>query len=147
MNHTEIGEVIEIRDNTTVHIKVKQTEKCGDCGSKSSCHTLSDASKERYVTALDPFGLKIGQRVKINLEAKNLVKASAIIFLSPLFGLFLGAIAGSYIAKSQGFQISADAGSVIGALLGLGISIIGLKIYNYILEKEKKFYPTVVEIM
>ena len=145
MEHTEIGEVVKVF-NRTVEIRVNPTENCGACGVKDSWHTGPRISTDRLVTALDPFGLKIGQRVKINLEPKNLIKASIIIFVLPLLGLLLGAVAGS-LATTAGYWDYLDLGAVIGGFAGIGISVLGLRSYNKKLEKTDQYYPAVVEIM
>ncbi len=144
MEHTEVGKVVGVFEHT-VEIRINPTEDCGSCGAKSSCHEKSGNSKERFVTASDPFGLKIGQWVKINLEPKNLVKASIILFVFPLSGLLLGAIAGSLIAGTAGYND--DLCAVIGGFTGIGISVLGLRLYNRKLEKSNDYYPSVVEIM
>ncbi len=146
MEHTEIGEVVKIF-NRTVQIRVIPTENCGSCGVKDSCHTGPQISTARLVTALDPFGLKIGQRVKINLEPRNLVKASIIVFVLPLLGLLLGAVSGSFATRAAGYLDYLDLGAVIGGFAGIGISVLGLRSYNKKLEKADQYYPAVVEIM
>ncbi len=146
MEHAETGEVVKVF-NRTVEIRINPTEDCGACGVKDSCHAGSGISKERFVTALDPFGLKIGQRVKINLEPKNLIKASVIIFVFPILGLLLGALAGSFYAKVAGYGDYSDLYAVIGGFAGIGISVLGLRSYNKTLEKTDQYYPAVVEII
>ena len=146
MEHTETGEVVKVF-NRTVEIRVIPTENCGACGVKDSCHTAPRISTERLVTALDPFGLKIGQRVKINLEPKNLLKASFIVFVLPLLGLLLGAFAGSFVTRTAGYRDYLELGAVIGGFAGIGISVLGLRSYNKKLEKADKYYPAVIEIM
>tara|TARA_B100000315_G_scaffold179573_1_gene168326 strand:+ start:14709 stop:15152 length:444 start_codon:yes stop_codon:yes gene_type:complete len=146
MEHTEIGEVVKIF-NRTVEIRVNPAEDCGACGAKDSCHTGPRLSTDRFVTALDPFGLKVGQRVKINLAPKNLVKASIIVFVLPLLGLLLGAVAGSFASKTAGYWDFLDLGAIIGGFAGIAISVIGLRSYNRKLEKANQYYPAVVEIM
>ena len=146
MEHTEIGEVVKIF-NRTVEIRVNPTENCGTCGVKDSCHTGPRLSTDRLVTALDPFGLKVGQRVKINLEPKNLVKASIIVFVLPLLGLLLGAVVGSFATRTAGYWDYLDLGAVIGGFAGIGISVLGLRSYNKKLEKTNQYYPAVEEIM
>ena len=146
MEHTEIGEVVKVF-HRTVEIRTNPVNECGTCGVKDSCHAGSGSSHERFVTALDPFGLKLGQRVKINLEPKNLVKASIIIFVLPMLGLLLGAIAGSFIAGKAGYSDYLDQCAIIGGLAGTGISALGLRSYNKKLEKTNQYYPTVVEII
>lgn len=147
MEHTEIGEVIQVF-HRTVQLRIENpTEACGTCNVKSSCHTKPDSSKEKHVTALDPFGLKVGQLVKIHLEPKKLVKASIIIFAFPLLALLLGAILGSFIANAFGFKDYLDIYAIGGGFSGLGITIVGLKAYNKKLEKTNQYYPTVVKII
>ena len=146
MEHTETGEVVKVF-NRTVEIRVNPTENCGACGVKDSCHTAPRISTERLVTALDPFGLKIGQRVKINLEPKKLVKASIIIFVLPLLGLLLGAVVGSFATRTAGYWDYLDLGAIIGGFAGIGISVLGLRSYNKKLEKANQYYPAVAEIM
>ncbi len=145
MDHTEIGEVVKVL-NHTVDVRVENQNKCGSCGAKSSCHEgESSQIKEKIITALDPLGLRVGQKVKINLESKNLVKASILIYALPLFGLLFGAIIGSYYARTNGYNGNADLYSVIGATFGLGIAILGLRKYSKRLENSNKYYPIVVE--
>lgn len=147
MEHIEIGEVVQVF-HETVQIRIEQQENCKACGAKSSCHSnASDNLKEKFVTALDPFGLKVGQRVKINLDSKNLVKASIIIFGLPLIGFFLGVAAGTFIANMDAYKDYVDLCSIIGGFSGMAIAIIILRIYNKKLEKSNKFYPNVVELI
>lgn len=147
MEHIEIGEVVQVF-HKTVQIRVEQQEKCGTCEAKSSCHANdSNKLKEKFVTALDPFGLKVGQRVKINLDSKNLVKASIIIFGLPLIGFFLGVASGAFIAKMNAYKDYLDLCSIIGGFLGMAIAIIILRVYNKKLEKSNTFYPNVVELI
>ena len=146
MEHTETGEVVKVFKRT-VEIRINPTENCVACGAKDSCFAGSGTSTDRFVTALDPFGLKTGQRVKINLEPKNLVKASIIIFVFPMLGLLLGAVTGSFIAKTAGYGDYLDLGAVIGGFAGIGISVLGLRSYNKKLEKDDQYYPAVVEII
>jgi sigma-E factor negative regulatory protein RseC len=145
MDHTEIGEVVKVFDHT-VDVRVDKQKECGACGAKSSCHDdESSHIKEKIITALDPLGLRVGQKVKINLESKNLVKASIFIFAFPLLGLFFGGIIGSYIAKTNGYNDYVDLYSIIGGTFGMGIAILGLRKYNKRLEKSNQYYPIVVE--
>ncbi len=145
MDHTEIGEVVKVF-NHTVDVRVDKQKECGACGAKSSCHDgESSQTKEKIITALDPLGLRVGQKVKINLESKNLVKASMFIFAFPLLGLLCGGIIGSYIAKTNRYNDYVDLYSIIGATFGMGIAILGLRKYNKRLEKSNQYYPIVVE--
>lgn len=146
MEHAEIGEVTKVF-HRTVEVRIENpTENCEKCGIKSSCHSGGSNSAERFVVALDPFGIKVGQRVKIYLEPNKLIKASMIIFILPLLALLIGAISGSFFAKTNGYDDYLDIYAIIGGLSGIGISIISLKAYNKKLEKTNKYYPTVVEI-
>ncbi len=146
MEHIEIGQIVKVF-NQTVQIRIEQQQDCSACGVKSSCHTNSKNVKERFVTALDPFGLAVGQRVKINLEPKHLVMASIIIFALPLLGLLLGVFSGTFMAKMNGYNDYLDLYSIVGGFLGMGTVMIGLRVYNKKLEKSNKYYPTVVELL
>jgi len=54
---------------------------------------------------------------------------------------------GSFATRTAGYWDYLDLGAVIGGFAGIGISVIGLRLYNKKLEKANQYYPAVAEII
>ncbi|QXP83575.1 SoxR reducing system RseC family protein [Methylococcus sp. Mc7] len=104
---------------------------------KSACGSCTQGCSTSLVARLlggKPMRLKVdaeapvspGDRVIIGVEEGALLAGSFRMYLLPLFSLLGGALLGKLLAD-QGLFASADAGSIAGGLLGLGLTFVLLK--------------------
>ena len=80
------GYIVEIVDSVTAKLKLKRHFACASCG---KCATTSE---EKYiiVEADNTIGAKVGDRVEVNMETVNVLKAAFIAYTIPLLALLLG---------------------------------------------------------
>ncbi len=84
---------------------------------------------------------KIGDIAVVDMPDKMVVKASAIAYGLPLFGLLGGMILGNVIAGGQ------DAGILAGGAVGLGISLLVLKMTEKSRAGREEWSPKLVQIL
>ncbi len=84
---------------------------------------------------------KIGDIAVVDMPDKMVVKASAIAYGLPLAGLLGGMILGNVIAGGQ------DAGILAGGAVGLGISLLVLKMTEKSRAGREEWSPKLVQIL
>ncbi|MBA5763868.1 SoxR reducing system RseC family protein [Vibrio sp. 404] len=79
-----------------VELSCEQQTSCSSCSSQKSCGTgiVSKAvgSKVLHWHLFTDQSLKTGQVVEIGMAEKSLLQSAAIVYLTPLFALILGAV-------------------------------------------------------
>lgn len=114
----EFAEVVSVNADYAF-LKTKNNNACGECASKSSCGSmklLSPKASEKYnIRVENTLNLKQGDNVILELSASKLVQGTLLVYLLPLFSLFVFAGLGKTIG---GEGMSAIAG-VSGLLLAL----------------------------
>jgi sigma-E factor negative regulatory protein RseC len=90
---------------------------CGACGGGGRCALKwlaggRDATLEVPAHAADHVPLRPGQAVTIAVRDGEVLRAAATVYLPPLFGLLLGAVAGSALG------VAGEAGTLLAATMG-----------------------------
>ena len=85
------GYIIEVIDKKTAKLKMQRHSACASCG---KCATTSE-KKDIIVEVDNTLGAKVGDKVKVNMETVNVLKAAAIVYIVPLVALLVGTI-GTY---------------------------------------------------
>lgn len=90
------GYIVEIVDSVTAKLKLKRHFACASCG---KCATTCE---EKYiiVEADNTIGAKVGDRVEVNMETVNVLKAAFIAYTIPLLALLLGTVGTFYGLKA-----------------------------------------------
>ncbi len=119
----EIATVIKT-EGETMSVEIQRQSSCGACSVKSGCGTNLIASlfgKRRAMLSLpNTIHARPGDRVVLGIRENDLVKGSIRLYLLPLAGLLLGALAGHLLAGTELFSIA-------GGLLGMFAVLQGLK--------------------
>lgn len=135
----------------TVEVELKST--CKSCSSSESCGTSAVAqafsAKTQQFSIQSERACEVGELLKLGLPESVILKAAALVYLTPLFGLFAGALLGQFFAsllvinsdlcaigfaalgalaawffgKRKAKQLEVDSQPVILAYLGTGISL------------------------
>ncbi|GAM67352.1 sigma factor rpoE regulatory protein rseC [Vibrio sp. JCM 19236] len=86
-----------------VGLSCEQQTSCSGCASKSHCATgqVSKAigNRQHAWSMNTSEKLSVGDVVEIGLPEKELLSIASIVYLVPLFGLFIGAAFGAYISN------------------------------------------------
>ena len=142
MNESE-GIVKEVRGEKALVITDKQ-EMCASCVAKNFCHMLG-GGKEVLSETINPVGAKTGDIVKIGIPDGAVAKASLIVYMVPAIGFVGGASLGYCIAKLYGLDLNVL--TLIGSLLGFGLSMISVRFLNNTLSKRSYYQPEITKII
>ncbi len=104
----DLGKITAI-EGDTAQVSIQPHGGCESCALKGTC---SPGESSHTLWALNPRGGDIGDEVVVELKPQTKVLGSALVFIMPLAGLFLGYFIGA------GLSGSVD-GGVVGAALGL----------------------------
>jgi sigma-E factor negative regulatory protein RseC len=135
----EMATVIETRGNTA-KVRVQSSSSCDHCPSRSSCHTIGEGLRE--VDVSNRIGARVGQRVKIGVSPRALLKASFILYIIPIVALVIGAMLGN--------SFSSGNKEVWAVLLGGGFlvgSFLLIKAFGKYLNLKNEYLPTATEVL
>jgi len=88
----ELAVVVRI-ENHQVWVESGQNSACGGCLQKTSCATnaIGGVLKKKSVPVDSDIQLKTGDRVMVAIDESLLLRASLLLYLTPLIALFTGA--------------------------------------------------------
>ena len=125
----EQGYIVEIVDSVTAKLKLKRHSACASCG---KCATTSE-EKDIIVEVDNTIGAKVGDRVEVNMETINVLKAAFIVYTIPLIALLIGTVGTFYILNAINFNRNIE---IISAIVGLIFTII---VFLILKKNDKKF--------
>ncbi len=114
--------------NYQVWVKTLQASSCGKCTQSSGCST---SLLEKYIPKRDipvdtDLSLSAGDKVLVGIDEGTLIKGSLLLYIVPLFAMFIGAGAGEAVSVYVP-GLSAD---MVTAVSGLVFFVFSLFILN-----------------
>jgi positive regulator of sigma E activity len=131
----EQGTVIAIEGQKAV-VQVTESDGCHTCNCKGFCIMAGDGSV--HILADNLLGAHEGDMVTVTLGEGRKIAGTAIVFLTPLIGLFVGL----FIGMSRG----GVTGGVVGAIVGVALGLAVLWILDRLLTAGTTFRPRVSSI-
>jgi sigma-E factor negative regulatory protein RseC len=129
-------------ENQTVWVEVQRQSVCGQCAANKGCGTgvLQKVlgNKRNIFRVIGELPVEVGDNVIIGVNENALVKGSLIIYAVPIIFMIVCALLGETIAV-QSRSINSDHMSMAGALIGLAVSILGLRFYNRKISKNTNY--------
>ncbi len=127
------GTIIKIENNKAKILAV-QGKSCEGC---NACKGLfkRDTSEPIEIEADIPLefkGLSENDTVEVELNPKDKIQLSTLVFGSPLIGFFIGLLLAPKISEIMSWQNYSDAIQIISAFLGM---IVGFAITNIVSKK------------
>ncbi len=116
----EQAQVVSVA-GTRAKVAMVRSDACGECAAKDMCHSTSENTMEMEVD--NPAGAHPGDRVIISLSARDLLKATTMIYMFPAFVMVAGASVGW-------FKTGTDIGAMAGAAIGFTVSFLFLFFYS-----------------
>lgn len=137
------GYIVEIVDSVTAKLKLKRHFACASCG---KCATTSE---EKYiiVEADNTIGAKVGDRVEVNMETVNVLKAAFIAYTIPLLALLLGTVGTFYGLKAINIKNNVEIISGGAGLIFTILSFLILKKNDKKFRESKEYIPIVIRII
>ncbi len=137
MEKQQEGIVIEIRDDMA-RVKTSRHNDCENCGACPGNSAI-------VLDALNPVGAKIGQRVVIEIQAVNMLKAAFIVYVLPLLAAFAGVLAGGWIAFKMGHESTWF--QVAGGFVFFAFAIFYIKVFDRSSRSDAAMQPVIVRIL
>ena len=126
------GEITEVK-NGMMEITFCRPEAC------AACNACEGGKKEHKIWVRGEG--RVGDIALVDMPDRMVVKASAIAYGLPLVGLVGGMLLGNTLSGGQ------DAWSLAGAGIGLGLSLLALKITEGKRRGREDWTPRVVDIL
>ena len=137
------GYIVEIVDSVTAKLQLKRYSACASCG---KCATTSE-EKDIIVEVDNTIGAKLGDRVEVNMETVNVLKAAFMAYTIPLLALLVGTIGSFYILKLINITNNIE---VLSGGIGLVFTFIAfliLKKNDRKFRNSKEYIPIVTRII
>lgn len=143
---SRIGTVQELKGKYAI---VSSTRRgiCEGCSDRSSCsfdNALGKAIPD-MITTINTIEAQPGDHVEFDLVGHTELKTSLLVWVVPLIGLVLGAIAGTFFHAV--FGLSTDIGTLVGLVLGLLAGFGTTMIYDRYLIDEERVLPVLLKVI
>ena len=137
MDKQQEGIVLEVIGNMA-KVKTSRHNDCENCG---AC----PGNSAMVLEALNSVGAKPGQRVAIEVQEINMLKAAFIVYILPLIAVFIGALLGGVVAQKFGneslwFQVT-------GGVVAFVLSVVYIKYFDSAARLDVKMQPIIVRIL
>jgi positive regulator of sigma E activity len=137
---SEIGKVVEAGAGRA-RVEITQSSICAHCEIASSCVPTSGGM--RIIEVVDPLGVSVHERVRIELSSGKLLAASFVAYILPVTTLLAGAIA-AFVLSKPGAQ---ELWSGVGALAGLAAGVIISRAVGQRLGKRGSLTPVITAVV
>jgi len=137
------GYIVGIIDEKTAKHKMQRHSACASCG---KCTTTSE-KKDIVVEVDNSIGAKLGDRVAVNMESMNVLKAVGIAYIFPLISLLIGTIGTYYVLQ---FIENTKNIEVISSTVGIIIMLISffiLRKNDSKLRESRQYIPIITKII
>ena len=137
------GYIVGIIDEKTAKLKMQRHSACASCG---KCTTTSE-KKDIVVEVDNSIGAKLGDRVAVNMESMNVLKAVGIAYIFPLISLLIGTIGTYYVLQ---FIENTKNIEVISSTVGIIIMVISffiLRKNDNKFRKSRQYIPIITKII
>lgn len=139
---TEVGVVEKIKGKMAL-VRIERSSACESCDSKGSCGITG--GRQVKIEVLNRLGAKEGERIELSMPRGSLLKASAAVYLVPVFGLLAGAIGGEGLFSLVGFGPGASTGA--GALIGLGVGLGLVVLLDRLVRSRPDYHPRMTRVI
>lgn len=124
-------------------VKTKRSSACSSCASRSHC--LTQGSDQMVVKAQNSAHAKKGDEVELYLSTKTKLKSTAIVYLIPVFGIFIGAFSANPLSAVIGLNPSL--GMALFTLTGLVLSVFLMRYLANRMDSKQALTPLVKRVV
>lgn len=98
----EVGKVVQIKKDVAV-VELELKEECSSCSIASFCEMKGG---NRCIEAEKIPGIKVGDKVKVEIGATQLLKGAILLFLIPAISFLLGVVIGEVLVEGVIFPLA-----------------------------------------
>jgi sigma-E factor negative regulatory protein RseC len=123
-------------------VETQRKSACGGCAQGGSCGTgalaqwFKPAVTRFHIQAERP--LQLGEEVWIGLDERALLRSALLVYLLPLLGLFMAALAWQALGGGE-------TGSVLAGLAGLAVGFVAVRGFSRRFAKDARYHPVLLE--
>lgn len=137
----EIGTVKSI-EGMMATVEVVKKSMCEGCS--ASCR---EEDQRMEIDALNQVGAKVGQTVRVSVEALSYLKGTIIVYGLPALALVLGAVIGRNVISKL---IPGSDPEMLSGVFGIGsfaVTFVAVKVWTTAVSKRPKARPVIAEIL
>ena len=90
----------------------------------------------------DPIGVKIGDRVQVEIPNKDFLKAAFILYLLPVSGLIIGSLIGSKFNPQEAGILG-----ILGGVIGFVLSFVFIHYYDRKMGRQKGLHSQITKVL
>jgi len=124
-------------------VKTKRSSACSSCGSRHHC--LTQGGDQMVVKAQNMARAKKGDEVELYLSTKTKLKGTAIVYLIPVFGIFVGAFSANPLSAAIGLNPSL--GMALFTLTGLVSAVFLMRYLANRMDSKQALTPLVKRVV
>ncbi|MBT8331467.1 MAG: SoxR reducing system RseC family protein [Deltaproteobacteria bacterium] len=124
-------------------VKTKRSSACSSCGSRHHC--LTQGSDQMVVKAQNTAEAKKGDEVELYLSSKTKLKGTAIVYLIPVLGIFVGAFSADPL--SEAFGMNPSLGMAVFTLTGLVAAVFLMRHLANRMDSKETLTPKVKRVV
>lgn len=124
-------------------VKTKRSSACSSCGSRHHC--LTQGSDQMVVKAQNSARAKKGDEVELYLSSKTKLKGTAIVYLIPVLGIFVGAFSANPLSMAIGLNPSV--GMALFTISGLVASVFLMRYLANRMDSTEALTPVVKRVV
>ena len=123
-------------------VKTKRSSACSSCASRHHC--LTQGGDQMLVKAQNTARAKKGDEVELYLSTKTKLKGTAIVYLIPVVGIFVGAFSANPLSAAIGMNPSL--GMAVFTLAGLILSVFMMRYMANRMDSKQALTPLVKRV-
>ncbi|WP_455209022.1 SoxR reducing system RseC family protein [Kaarinaea lacus] len=127
-----------------IWVEVQRQSACGQCAANKGCGSAVLqkvlGNKRNMFRVIGDVPVRVGDEVVIGINENALIKGSLLVYALPIISIIVFAMLGETIAEET-LSIDSDYMSVLGALMGLIISVLSLRWHSRKTSINPQFQP------
>ncbi len=140
---SEEGVVVRV-DGDDAWVKTVRGDACESCSSKAACHTMG-GGREMEVSALNPIGARVGDRVVLKMDTLPFLKGTFLVYMFPILLLVGGAAIGEWVSLVS--NLPSPLPSVFFAFGGLAAGLLFMKRVANRLAQKDAYRPRISRVI
>jgi len=143
----EENALVVAADEKFVWVEIQKQTACGQCVANKGCgNALLEnlfGKRSKLIRVESDVMVKVGDEVVLGINESALLKGSVIVYVLPLVAMIVFAMLGETFA-SHWLSMGSDKFSMLGALIGLVVSIVGLRWFSKISRNKTDYQPVIL---
>lgn len=125
-------------------VKTKRSSACASCDSRHHCSVV-EGGDQMVVKAQNTVHAKKGDEVELYLSTKTKLKSTAIVYLIPVLGIFVGAFSAEPLSNALGLNPSL--GMAVFTLTGLVSAVFLMRYLANRMTADQALTPLVKRVI